>query len=91
MGVLAAFMDDDDSGDTNQGTQQGSSNQESTQGGGINDLFKGQVSEPRDSTPDFLQTPTRSRETPRQEYQKYDPGSGRTRTVAGGTTNLFRN
>ena len=40
MGVLAAFMDDDDSGDTNQGTQQGSSNQESTQGGGIDDLFK---------------------------------------------------
>lgn len=74
-----------------QGTQESSSRQESSGSGGIDDLFKGQVSEPRDSTPDFLQTPTRSRETPRQEYQKYDPGSGRTRTVAGGTTNLFRN
>ena len=55
MGVLAPFFDDDSS-DTNQGTQAGSSNQGSSGGGGIDDLFKGQVSEPVGSAPDFLST-----------------------------------
>jgi hypothetical protein len=77
-----------------QGTQQSSSNQGSSGGGGIDDLFKGQVSEPVGSTPDFLQSSSkdnRSGGVPREQYTKYDPGSGRMRTVAGGTTNLFRN
>jgi|9_EtaG_2_1085328.scaffolds.fasta_scaffold01575_1 hypothetical protein len=88
MGVLAAFMDDDD----NQGTQQSSSNQGSTAGGGIDDLFKGQVSEPMGSTPDFLQSSSNnSGGAPKESYTKYDPVSGRMRKVAGGTTNLFLN
>jgi len=89
MGVLAPFFDDDSS-DTNQGTQQSSSNQGSSGSGGIDDLFKDQVSEPVGSSPDFLQSSNSSRNVPREQYTKYDPGSGRMRTVAGGTTNLFR-
>ena len=81
MGVLAAFMDDDDSGDTNQGTQQGSSNQGSTQGGGIDDLFKGQVSEPRGSAPDFLSGSG-------SKSGGFDAKSGR--RIVKGTTNLFQ-
>ena len=49
MGALAIFMDDE-------GTQAGPSNQGSKGGGGIDDLFKGRVSEPAGSAPDFLST-----------------------------------
>ena len=87
-GVLNMFSQDD------QGTQQSSSNQGSTGSGGIDDLFKDQVSEPVGSTPDFLQSSSkdnRSGGAPKESYTKYDPGSGRMRKVAGGTTNLFLN
>jgi hypothetical protein len=78
-----------------QGTQESSSKKESSGSGGIADLFKNQVSEPVGSTPDFLQSSSkdknRSSDVPKQSYTKYDPGSGRMRKVAGGTTNLFLN
>ena len=85
-GVLNMFSQDD------QGTQESSSNQESTGSGGIDDLLKDQVSEPVGSTPDFLQSSSNnSGGAPKESYTKYDPGSGRMRKVAGGTTNLFLN
>ena len=50
QGVLNMFKKKD------QGTQADSSNQGSKRGGGIDDLFKGRVSEPAGSAPDFLST-----------------------------------
>jgi hypothetical protein len=81
MGVLAPFFDDDSS-DTNQGTQAGTTDQGSKGGGGISDLFKGRVSEPTGSAPDFLSTSGRS------TSGGFDAKTGR--RVVKGTTNLFQ-
>ncbi len=81
MGVLAPFFDDDSS-DTNQGTQAGTTNQGSKGGGGISDLFKGRVSEPTGSAPDFLSTSGRS------TSGGFDAKTGR--RLVKGTTNLFQ-
>ena len=72
MGALAMFMGDD------QGTQQSSSNQDSSRGGGIDNLSQGQVSEPRDTTPDFLKS---------SQAKRFDSQG---RRLAGGTTNLLQ-
>jgi hypothetical protein len=72
MGALAMFMGDD------QGTQQSSSNQDSSRGGGIDTLSQGQVSEPRDTTPDFLKS---------SQAKRFDSQG---RRLAGGTTNLLQ-
>ena len=72
MGALAMFMGDD------QGTQQSSSNQDSSRGGGIDTLSQGQVSEPRDTTPDFLKS---------SQAERFDSQG---RRLAGGTTNLLQ-
>mgnify|MGYP003109612146 FL=1 len=72
MGALAMFMGDD------QGTQQSSSNQDSSRGGGIDTLSQGQVSEPRDTTPDFLKS---------SQAKRFD---SKGRRLAGGTTNLLQ-
>ncbi len=73
MGALAMFMGDD------QGTQQSSSNQDSSRGGGIDNLSQGQVSEPRDSTPDNLDA--------FGQAKRFDSQG---RRLAGGTTNLLQ-
>tara|TARA_Y100000114_G_scaffold144717_1_gene153583 strand:+ start:238 stop:1146 length:909 start_codon:yes stop_codon:yes gene_type:complete len=72
MGALAMFTGDD------QGTQQSSSNQDSSRGGGIENLSQGQVSEPRGSTPDFLKS---------SQAKRFDSQG---RRLAGGTTNLLQ-
>jgi len=81
MGVLAPFFDDDSS-DTDQGTQDKSSNKRSSQGGGIDNLSQGQVSEPAGSAPDFLSTSGRS------TSGGFDANTGR--RLVKGTTNLFQ-
>jgi len=80
MGVLASFFDNDSS-DTNQGTQDKSSNKRSSRRGGINTLLKGRVSEPRGSAPDFLSGSG-------SKSGGFDAKSGR--RIVKGTTNLFQ-
>ena len=82
-GVLDMFSQDD------QGTQQSSTNKESLEGGGIDNLFQGQVSEPVGSAPDFFSTsPKGSGLDAFGKPKKFD-SKGR-RLAGGSATNLLQ-
>jgi hypothetical protein len=86
MGFLANFMDDD-SGDTNQGTPKVMASTSSSGGGGIDELFKGQVSETAGNPQVSLNTRAESGLDAFGQPKRFDRKG---RRLAGGTTNLLQ-